>query len=458
LKDLRRERSGAVLLSFAIQLSHDGGIPSMGPIGPGAEVSDLNATHDPARQSWVAGANDPAGDFPIQNLPWGVFSVDGGVRRIGVAIGDMILDVTAAEAAGLIAPAPVPVFDQGILNPFMALPPVAWSDTRARIANLLDAATGERPDLVLVRQDKVRMHLPIFVRSFTDFYASREHATNVGTMFRGPDNALMPNWLHIPIGYNGRASTVVVSGTGIHRPLGQIKGPQDDLPRLAPSAKLDIELELGTIVGTPSTMGQPLTTAQAYDAIFGYVLLNDWSARDIQVWEYQPLGPFQSKAFGTTISPWIVTREALEPFRAPTPARIQPLLPYLEEATPNNFDINLSVALAPEGHRAVTISNTNYRHMYYSAAQQLTHHALSGCAMETGDLLGSGTISGPTPDSLGSLLELTWNGRDPLKIGRVRRTFLHDGDRVDITGYCRGDYRIGFGLCSGTILPAASPP
>ena len=421
-------------------------------------MTHLNATHDPARQSWVSGANDPAVDFPIQNLPWGVFSTDGGPRRVGVAIGDMILDVTAAEDAGLVSPAPIRVFDQGILNPFMALPPAVWSVTRAQIADMLDAARGPRANLVLIPQDRAQMHLPIFVRSFTDFYASREHATNVGTMFRGPDNALMPNWLHIPIGYNGRASTVVVSGTDIHRPLGQIKGADDAMPRVAPSAKLDIELELGAIVGTPSTMGQSLTTAQAYDAIFGYVLLNDWSARDIQVWEYQPLGPFQSKAFGTTISPWVVTREALEPFRTPTPDRTVPLLPYLAEATPNNFDINLQVALAPAGQPATVISRTNYRHMYYSAAQQLTHHALSGCAMETGDLLGSGTISGPTPDSLGSLLEMTWNGRDPLRIGKTQRTFLEDGDRVEISGHCMGDYRIGFGRCSGTIRPAASPP
>jgi len=418
-----------------------------------------DATHDPDRRSWVDSANAPDSDFPIQNLPWGVFSAGDGPRRVGVAIGEMILDVTALEADGVIEPAPgEQVFARGILNPFMALTPKVWTETRARLADLLDAATGDRA-LPLVAQSDARMHLPVFVRSFTDFYASREHATNVGSMFRDPDNALMPNWLHIPIGYNGRASTVVVSGTGITRPLGQLKGPDDDAPRLGPSAKLDIELELGALVGTATRMGQPLTTAQAEAAIFGYVLLNDWSARDIQVWEYQPLGPFQSKAFATSVSPWIVTRDALAPFRHPTPPRDRPLLPYLEEATANNFDIHLEIDLAAEGGAPVTVARTNAKHLYYSAAQQLTHHALSGCAMEVGDLLGSGTISGPAPDSLGSLLELTWNGRDPIALpGGQERRFLEDGDTVTLRGWCEGAYRIGFGTCSGTIRPAPAPP
>ena len=418
-----------------------------------------DATHDPERRSWVDSANAPDSDFPIQNLPWGVFSAGDGPRRVGVAIGEMIVDVTALEADGVLEPAPgEQVFARGILNPFMALTPTVWTETRARLADLLDEATGDRA-LPLVAQSDARMHLPVFVRSFTDFYASKEHATNVGSMFRDPDNALMPNWLHIPIGYNGRASTVVVSGTEITRPLGQLKGPDDDAPRLGPSAKLDIELELGALVGTATRMGQPLTTAQAEAAIFGYVLLNDWSARDIQVWEYQPLGPFQSKAFATSISPWIVTRDALAPFRHPTPPRDLPLLPYLEEATANNFDIHLEIDLAAEGSAPVTVARTNARYLYYSAAQQLTHHALSGCAMEVGDLLGSGTISGPAPDSLGSLLELTWNGRDPIALpdGQERR-FLEDGDTVTLRGWCEGAYRIGFGTCSGTIRPAPVPP
>lgn len=420
-----------------------------------------DATHDPRRRSWVDGANDPETDFPIQNLPFGAFSVEGGPIHIGVAIGTRILDLTLLEEEGMLCPGGErAVFHDGVLNPFMALPPAVWTETRHQIADLLDQANAlTRDELNLVNRALVpmslaRMHLPIFVRSYTDFYASKEHATNVGTMFRDPDNALMPNWLHIPIGYNGRASTVVVSGTDIRRPLGQLKGPEDAMPRVGPSQKLDIELELGAIVGTPSAIGQPVTTTEAYDMIFGYVLLNDWSARDIQVWEYQPLGPFQSKAFASTISPWVVTRDALAPFRTDTPKRVKPLLPYLQEASPNNFDIHLEVDLVPDGGRAATISQTNYRHMYYSATQQLTHHALCGCVMETGDLLGSGTISGPTPDSFGSLLELTWNGREPLAVDGGSRTFLEDGDSIGIRGWCQGAYRIGFGECWGRILPA----
>ena len=417
-------------------------------------MAALNDTHDPKRQSWVDSANAPDSDFPIQNLPFGVFSEGDGPRRVGVAIGDSILDLTALEAEGRLAPGgDGKVFDQGVLNPFMGLPQAVWSETRAKIAGLLDADGGDR-NLPLVAQSAAALHLPFFVRSYTDFYASKEHATNVGTMFRDPDNALMPNWLHIPIGYNGRASTVVVSGTDIHRPNGQLKGPNDEAPRFGPCQKLDIELELGAVVGTPNKMGQPVSASEAYDNIFGYVLMNDWSARDIQVWEYQPLGPFQSKAFGTSISPWVVTREALEPFRVAAPERVKPLLPYLQEATPNNFDIQMEVGLTPEGGTPNTISRTNYKYMYYSSALQLVHHASSGCAMETGDLLGSGTISGPTQDSFGSMLELTWNGRDPLEVAGGTRTFLEDGDTIDITGWCEGDYRIGFGKCAGKILPA----
>jgi fumarylacetoacetase len=364
--------------------------------------------------------------------------------------------VTALEADGVLEPSSGgPVFADGVLNPFMALGPAAWSATRSALADLLDAEGGDRA-LPLVAQADAAMHLPIFVRSYTDFYASREHATNVGSMFRGPENALPPNWLHIPIGYNGRASTVVVSGTPIRRPLGQLKGPDDAAPRLGPSEKLDVELELGAVVGTGNAMGQPVSTARAWEMIFGFVLMNDWSARDVQVWEYQPLGPFQSKAFGTTISPWLVTREALEPFRVSAPAPELPLLPYLHEDAPHNLDLRLEVDLAPAGQGASVISRTNARHLYYSAAQQLAHHAISGCAMETGDLLGSGTISGAQPGSQGSLLELTWNGRDPLSVGG--RTFLQDGDSVTLRGWCEGAYRIGFGTCEGTILPAPEAP
>ena len=275
----------------------------------------LNETHDPARVSWVEIAQSSG--FPIQHLPYGVFEASQ-AAHVGVAIGDMILDLTVLEAEAVLRPGgEARVFDQGVLNPLMALPQAVWAETRAAIADLLDAGNPRLRDdadlraRALVPQAGARMRMPFAVAGFTDFYASKAHATNVGSMFRDPENALMPNWLHIPIGYNGRASTVVVSGTEVRRPLGQLKGPEDAAPRVRPSAKLDIELELGAVVGTPSLMGERLSTASAYDAIFGYVLLNDWSARDIQVWEYQPLGPFQSKAFATSISPWVVTREAL---------------------------------------------------------------------------------------------------------------------------------------------------
>lgn len=419
-------------------------------------MTGLDETHDPERKSWVDSANDGRTGFPIQNLPYGVFSGSDGVKRVGVAIGTMILDLTALEAMGRLTPrSGAKVFDKGVLNPLMALPQTDWTATRSRLAGILDADGGDRT-APLVAQADVTMHLPFFVRSYTDFYASKEHATNVGTMFRDPENALMANWLHMPVGYNGRASTVVVSGTGIHRPNGQLKDPNDAAPHFGPSRKLDMELELGAVIGTPNCMGRPVTPAEAYDNIFGYVLMNDWSARDIQVWEYQPLGPFQSKAFGTSISPWVVTREALEPFRVPAPERVVPLLPYLREETPNNFDISMEVTLAPAGSGPTVICRTNYKHMYYSSALQLVHHTSSGCAMETGDLLGSGTISGPTKDSWGSLLELTWNGRDPLAVETGHRSFLEDGDTVVITGWCDGDYRICFGRCSGTVLPAVT--
>ncbi len=430
-------------------------------------MAGLNDTHDPRRTSWVATAN--AGDcaFPLQNLPYGVFSTPGTAPRVGVAIGDCILDLSRIEGAGLLElGTPWRVFDRANVNAFMALGQGAWSSVRASLSALLDAGNARLRDDAELRSRAVvpmaaaRMHLPLYVRSFTDFYASREHASAVGAMLRGPENALPPNWLHIPLGYNGRASTVVVSGEPIRRPLGQFRLAGADAPAFGACRKLDFELELGAIVGVPSTMGEPLTVAQAEQMIFGYVLLNDWSARDIQAWEYQPLGPFQAKAFATTISPWIVTREALEPFRVPPPDRITPLLPYLREATPNNYDIELAVSLTPQGGVATTISRTNFRHMYYSPAQQLAHHAVGGCAMCIGDLLGSGTVSGPSQGSAGSLIELSHNGTRPIRLeGGATRAFLEDGDTLALTGCCRGaNYRVGFGVCAGQILPAIAEP
>ena len=415
--------------------------------------------------SWVESANTADTHFPIENLPYGVFSRDGDTPRCAIAIGDHVLDLAVLEAAGLL---PLPqertVFDQSALNAFMDLGPGIWGSVRARLGDLLradgDPVLKDDADLrarALHPADAVTMHLPFVVAEYTDFYAGRQHAENVGTMFRGKENALPPNWLHIPIGYNGRASSVVVSGTPVRRPLGQLKPPHEATPRFGASRRLDIELEMGAVVGQGSKHGDPISVAEADRMIFGYVLLNDWSARDIQAWEYQPLGPFQAKAFATSISPWVVTKAALDPFRVETPDREVPLLPYLEEPGPMLYDIKLDVLMQPaEATTPTRICRTNYRHMYYSSAQQLAHHASSGCPMRTGDLLGSGTISGPTKDQFGSLLELTWGGKEPLTLETGEtRAFIEDGDTLTLTGWAEGDgYRIGFGACTGTILAA----
>ena len=414
----------------------------------------------PLMTSWVASANAPEHPFPLNNLPYGVFSVGDDDPRCGGAIGDMILDMQAAEDEGLISLDDAPVFDVPFWNDVMELGPEAWAALRDRLIQLLAEGSSERAAVepLLVPMAQAALHLPFLVSEYTDFYAGRHHATNVGTMFRGAENALPPNWLHIPIGYNGRASSVVVSGTDIRRPWGQLKGPDDALPRFAPSARFDLELEMGAVVGTASD--GPVSVDEADDNIFGYVLLNDWSARDIQAWEYQPLGPFQAKATATTISPWIVTKAALEPFRAATPARDFELLPHLRDTGPMLYDIELSVTLAPEGTQATEIARTNYREMYYSAAQQLAHHTTSGCPMNPGDLLGSGTISGPEKHQRGSLLELSWGGKEPLVLDSGEsRSFLADGDTLALHGAARGDgYVIGFGPCTGTILPALKDP
>ncbi len=337
--------------------------------------------NDPKLRSFIPVA--PTSDFPIQNLPYGVFSAkDGLAPRVGVAIGDYVLDLwqLAQDCRfDVVEPA---VFAASQLNPFMALGPKAWSSTRARISQLL---RHDHPELrdneelrkrALVPMADVKLHMPFAVAGYTDFYSSKEHATNVGVMFRGKDNALQPNWLHMPIGYNGRASTVVVSGTKIRRPRGQLKPPTADVPSFGPCKRLDFELEMGVVVGQPSAMGEMLTEKQAEEMIFGFVILNDWSARDIQQWEYVPLGPFQAKAFGTSISPWVVTREALEPFRMHGPAQEPKPLPYLQQTQPNNYDMALEVGLrAAPMNEAANICRTNFKYMYWSSVQQLVHHA-----------------------------------------------------------------------------------
>ena len=395
-------------------------------------------------RSRIAAANQADCEFPIQNLPYGVFSTPDAGARCGVAIGDMILDLAECERRGLIDAEGT--FARPQLNDFIALGREAWDRTRARLTQLL--AEGAEEDLPLVPMADATLHLPIRVTEFTDFYASRNHAFNVGVLFRGPENALPPQWTHMPIGYNGRASSVVVSGTEIRRPMGQVKG--EDGPVWTACRRLDLEMELGAIVGADSRMGERVSVDEAEEMIFGYVLLNDWSARDIQAWEYQPLGPFQSKALGTTIGAWIVTQAALEPFRSTGAERSNPLLPYLAESRPGLYDMTIGWTMNGQ-----PMSRTNYNVMYYSSAQQLAHHTESGCPMRVGDLLGSGTISGPSRDQTGALLEMTEGGKSPVEVNGAARTFIEDGDEIGLYGFAQGDgYRIGFGPCSGRILPA----
>ncbi|MDS9469249.1 fumarylacetoacetase [Paracoccus sp. MBLB3053] len=412
-------------------------------------------------RSWVPGANDAESSFPLNNLPCGVFSCLGEAPRCGVAIGDMIVDMAKLERAGLLHISAEPLFDKPFWNALMAAGPSTWSRMRGRLIELLAEGSAEAREVAphLVSMNVAQLHLPFRIAEYTDFYAARCHAENVGTMFRGAENALPPNWLHMPIGYNGRASSVVVSGTELRRPWGQVKHPNEITPQFSPSTRFDFELELGAVVGMPSQPGRPVTVEEADAMIFGYVLLNDWSARDIQAWEYQPLGPFQSKATATTISPWIVTRAALEPFRVETPTRQAALLPYLAEPRAMNYDIALEVGLTPQGGTETVICRTNASQLYYSAGQQLAHHTLSGCAMSTGDLLGSGTISGPDKASRGSMLELSWGGTERVMISGGSRSFLEDGDQITLRGRAQGDgYAIGFGDCSGRLLAALTDP
>lgn len=404
--------------------------------------------------------------FSLHNLPYGIFdSADRVEPRAGVAIGASVLDLSVLEEVGLlkVSPAGKRVFNRRELNAFIALGRAAWTKARSRIGELLRFDCGELRDNASLRAKallpmrEARLHLPVTIGGYTDFYSSKEHATNVGSMFRDPKNALLPNWLHMPVAYNGRASSVVVSGTAVRRPKGQLKLPDREEPVFGASRKVDFELETAFVVGEPNGLGEPIPIAQAERHIFGLVLMNDWSARDIQQWEYVPLGPFNSKSFATSISPWIVTLDALEPFRLAGPEQEPPPLPYLAEAGKRHaFDIELALDLKPQGGVATTLCRTNFKYLYWSLAQQLAHHTVSGCNTRVGDLMGSGTISGPTPESCGSLLERAWNGQRPVSLaGGASRSFLEDGDEVIITGWCQGEgYRVGFGEVRGTILPA----
>ena len=410
-------------------------------------------------KSWVESANSAATDFPLNNLPCGVFSIGDEDARCGVAIGDFILDVTSLEAEGLLTLAEHPLFDVPFWNELMDQGAVVWDRFRADVTAMLVEGSSKRWLIEdhLVRRGDVTLHLPFLVSEYTDFYAGRHHATNVGSMLRDPANPLPPNWLHMPIGYNGRASSVVVSGTEVRRPWGQLKPPGADVPHFGPSKRFDFEVELGAVVGQESS--GMVSVADADAMIFGYVLLNDWSARDIQAWEYQPLGPFQAKATATTISPWIVMKAALQPFRVNGPVRDVPLLPYLSEPGPMLYDIALELGLTPDAGVETVICRTNYAGMYYSAAQQLCHHTTSGCPMNVGDLLGSGTISGPDKENRGSMLELSWGGKEPIEVDGGTRSFIEDGDTIALRGAAVGaGYRIGFGECTGRLIPAVAAP
>ncbi len=411
-------------------------------------------------------AISPDSDFPIQNLPYGIFKPRaGGAPRVGVAIGDAVLDLSVLDDAGFFDQtifARRNIFKQLSLNTFMALGRDAWCETRATISHLLNAETATlRDDAALrarafVPQASAEMLLPAQIGDYTDFYSSREHATNVGTMFRGAENALLPNYLHLPVAYHGRASSIVVSGTEIRRPRGQIKPPDANAPIFSATRALDFELEMGFFIGGGNALGEPIAIERAEEFIFGMVLVNDWSARDIQTWEYQPLGPFLAKNFATTISPWVVTLEALEPFRCESPAQSPEPLAYLKNGR-GTFDIQLRVELqTARMEERQKISASNFRYLYWNMAQQLAHHTVNGCNLRAGDLLASGTISGADPNSYGSMLELAWRGARPLQFANGEtRSWLEDGDTVTMTAWCQRDgYRVGFGECEGTIRAA----
>ncbi|XP_055776609.1 fumarylacetoacetase-like [Salvelinus fontinalis] len=409
---------------------------------------------------------DEKSDFSYHNLPYGVFSTpDNSRHRIGVAIGDQILDLSVIKSLfrGPVLSNHQDVFDQPTLNAFMGLGYEAWREARRSLQQLLSANETTLRDDVSLRsraffhQSSAMMHLPADIGDYTDFYSSRDHATNVGIMFRGKENALMPNWLRLPVGYHGRASSIVVSGTPIRRPSGQMRPDQSKPPVFGQSKQLDIELEMAFFVGGGNRLGEPIPIERAHQHIFGMVLMNDWSARDIQAWEYVPLGPFLGKNFGTTISPWVVPMEALLPFAEPNTVQDPKPLPYLCHDDAFTFNINLFVSVKGEAMKeAATICKSNFKYMYWTMKQQLAHHTVNGCNVRPGDLLASGTISGPDPDSFGSMLELSWKGSKTVDLGGGEtRTFLKDGDEVTLTGYCEGSgYRVGFGPCAGTILPA----
>jgi fumarylacetoacetase len=420
------------------------------------------AANNPELKSWVYVPSQS--DFPIQNLPFGIFKTSSLTPRVGVRIGDQVLDLKTLFVLGYLENLPFELadFDADFLNPLMKRGKKATRDLRNRISKLLDT---NHDDLkknehhvaqVLISAETVTMCMPVQIGDYTDFYSSREHATNVGTMFRDPNNALLPNWLWIPVGYHGRASSVIISGESIHRPKGQIKPNPDEPPIYAPCRNLDFELETAFITFEGKPLGDQISTAEAEDFIFGMCLFNDWSARDIQTWEYVPLGPFLAKNFASSISPWIVTLDAMQPFKVSGPEQDPKVLSYLEFEGEKSYDLALQVYIQPENQPETLVSQSNFKYMYWNMAQQLAHHTVNGCNIRCGDLLGSGTISGPTPDSYGSMLELAWKGTKPLPMSDgTERKFIQDNDTVIMRGYCEKDgVRVGFGEVSTRVLPA----
>lgn len=411
--------------------------------------------------SWIEYSADS--EFPIQNLPYGVFHLlceQSAQARPGVRIGDSVVDLRALQHHGFLPHLPPTVFSGPTLNEYMALGRPVWKETRDVLTKLLSqgeqalASHANRTQIVLPVKDIVNL-VPARIGDYTDFYSSKEHASNVGRLFRPDAEPLLPNWTWLPVGYHGRASSVVVSGTPIRRPWGQTKAPTATNPSFGKCSKLDFELEMAFFVGPSNNLGEPIPIEKAEEHIFGMVVMNDWSARCIQAWEYVPLGPFTGKNLGTTISPWVVTLEALEPFRVQGPEQTPAPMDYLKDGPGNSFDIKLEVWMSAGQQEAERILTSNFKYMYWSMRQQLTHHSITGCNMQAGDLCGSGTISGPGELEYGSLLEYSLNGKRPFKVNGQERSFLLDGDTINLKGYCQGDgYRIGFGDCSGTITPA----
>lgn len=421
-----------------------------------------NIANDPNRKSWIPVPENS--DFPIQNIPFGVFITKEDVITIGTRIGNCAIDMGALQQLGYFEGIELTddMFMQDTLNDFISDGKKTWRLVRNRLAELFDETNPTLRDnknhreVVIFKVEDIEMLLPVQIGDYTDFYSSKEHATNVGKMFRDPENALLPNWLHIPVGYHGRSSTIVPSGIPVHRPYGQTLPNGETTPVFGPSRLVDFELETAFITTDANLMGEPIPVEEAEEHIFGMVLFNDWSARDIQKWEYVPLGPFLAKNFASSISPWIVTMDALEPFRVKGPEQSPEPLPYLKQKGAKAFDINLEVAIQPENAVETIVSRSNFKYMYWSMAQQLAHHTINGCRVNSGDMMGSGTISGPTEDSFGSMLELSWGGQKPLKMNDgSERKFINDNDTVIIRGYCQKDnLRIGFGEVSSKLLPA----